>query len=150
MGMTRRDATAASGLGALRAGRVAAAGTVAANDERGVLGPKRLPITRDIVRALVSDGKVFSVEFVRRSDGRRRVMLARLGVERALKGGRKAYDEAAHDLLTVFDMERGGYRSLPIEGIREIAVRGVRYRPVETGGAMPRVHRRAPLDRGAA
>ena len=136
MSVTPRRARSASDLPRVRAGRVAPYGTVAANDARGVGGPMRLPITREIVRALVSDGKVFSVEFVRRSDGKRRTMQARLGVERALKGGKRAYDEAEHGLLTVFDMERKGYRSVPVEGIRALAVRGVRYVParVRSGG----------------
>lgn len=73
---------------------------------------------------LVSDGSIFSVEFVRRTDGKRRKMICRMGVTKHLRGGKKAYNPAAHDLLTVFDMENKGYRSIPVDAILSLCVNG--------------------------
>ncbi len=66
---------------------------------------------------LVSDGSIFSVEFVRRTDGNLRKMVCRLGVKKHLKGSSKSYDPKKHNLLTVFDMENKGYRSIPVDAV---------------------------------
>jgi len=73
---------------------------------------------------LVADGAIFSVEFIKRTDGSLRKMVCRLGVKKHLKGGSKAYDAKAKNLLSVFDMEKEGYRSIPVEAIQRISVHG--------------------------
>lgn len=73
---------------------------------------------------LVSDGAIFSVWFIKRSSGDLRKMVCRLGVKKHLKGGSKAYDPKQHNLLTVFDMEKAGYRSIPVDAIRRLSVHG--------------------------
>ena len=74
--------------------------------------------------ALVRDGKTFSVVFTKRTTGEQRHMVCRLGVKKHLKGGDAAYDAKAHDLLPVFDMEKGGYRSIPVDAVQRITVHG--------------------------
>lgn len=81
-------------------------------------------LNRANLRNLVSDGMIFSVEFVKRTDGKLRKMVCRLGVRKHLKGGTKAYDPKQHDLLCVFDMENEGYRSIPVDAIRRLSVNG--------------------------
>ncbi|SFL24154.1 hypothetical protein SAMN05216302_104620 [Nitrosomonas aestuarii] len=73
---------------------------------------------------LVSVGAIFSVEFIKRSNGELRKIVCRLGVKKLLCGGEKAYDSKQHNLLTVFDMENGGYRSIPVEAIQRLSVNG--------------------------
>lgn len=73
---------------------------------------------------LVSDGKIFHIEFIKRTTGELRKMRCRLGVKKHLKGGNKKYDPTIKQLLTVFDMEAKGYRSIPVEGIRSLTVGG--------------------------
>ena len=73
---------------------------------------------------LVSNGAIFSVEFIKRSNGELRKMVCRLGVKKHLKGGTKAYDAKEHNLLTVFDMEKEGYRSIPVDSIQRLTVNG--------------------------
>ena len=88
------------------------------------------PTTRSIpedIYPLVSDGKVFAVEFIKLSTGRLRKMRCRVGVKSHLKGGRKAYDAKSKGLMTVFDMEAGGYRSIPLEGVQRLTVHGQTY-----------------------
>ena len=77
---------------------------------------------------LVSDGAIFSVEFIKRSNGELRKMVCRLGVTKHLRGGEKAYDAKQHNLLTVFDMEKEGYRSIPVESIQKLTVNGQAFR----------------------
>ena len=72
----------------------------------------------------VSDGKVFTVTFVKRSTGLERVMNCRKGVKKHLKGGVKAYDSKKKNLVCVFDMQAGGYRSIALESIRKVAMEG--------------------------
>jgi WYL domain-containing protein len=73
---------------------------------------------------LVSDGTIFSVEFIKRSNGELRKMVCRLGVKKHLRGGNKAYDSKQYNLLTVFDMEQKGYRSIPVDAIQRLSVNG--------------------------
>jgi hypothetical protein len=76
------------------------------------------------LRALVQDGQIFAVEFVKRTDGGLRRMTCRLGVKKHLKGGDAAYSAKEHNLLTVFDMDKGGYRSIPVESVQSLTVHG--------------------------
>jgi hypothetical protein len=73
---------------------------------------------------LVSDGGIFSVEFIKRTDGNLRKMVCRLGVKKHLRGCSKAYDPRQYSLLTLFDMENEGYRSIPVDAIQRISVNG--------------------------
>lgn len=84
--------------------------------------PNRLNLKN--LKNLVSDGTIFSVEFIKRSNGELRKMVCRLGVKKHLRGGDKAYDAKQHNLLTVFDMEKEGYRSIPVESIQKLTVNG--------------------------
>lgn len=70
------------------------------------------------------EGRIFSLVFVKRTTGEEREMVCRLGVTAHLKGGVKAYDAAAHNLITVFDMVKGGYRSIPVENVLRVKVSG--------------------------
>ncbi len=73
---------------------------------------------------LVSDGRTFSIWFIKRTNGELRKMVCRLGVKKHLKGGKKAYSTKAHNLLTVFDMQSKGYRSIPVDAIQRLSVNG--------------------------
>lgn len=79
---------------------------------------------RSNLHALVQDGQIFSVDFIKRTDGSLRRMVCRLGVKKHLKGGDASYNAKAHNLLTVFDMEKGGYRSIPVDAVQRLTVHG--------------------------
>jgi len=74
-----------------------------------------------------TDGKIFGVEFIKRTNGDKRVMSARLHVKKYLTGGGRKYDFEAKDLIPVFDMKKKAYRVIPIEAINRIAVAGKSY-----------------------
>lgn len=71
-----------------------------------------------------SNGKIIGIRFVKRTDGTIREMNCRLGVKKYLKGGEKAYDAKEKGLITVFDMQKKGYRSIPTENILAIVIGG--------------------------
>lgn len=68
------------------------------------------------------------VTFIKRSDGSVREMTCRLGVKKHLKGGPPAYDPKKHDLLWVWEPgDKGGYKSIPIEGIIKLKAGGQEF-----------------------
>jgi hypothetical protein len=71
-------------------------------------------------RILSSNGKIFSVEFVKK-DGSRRLMNCRLGVTKHLKGGSSTLNP--DKFITVYDLQSEGYRSINKDSI--INVKGV-------------------------
>lgn len=68
-------------------------------------------------------GKFFTVEFIKRTTGEIRTMNCRMGVTKHLKGGSKGYSAKQHKLVTVYDVQKQGYRSIALEGV--IKVNGV-------------------------
>jgi hypothetical protein len=73
-----------------------------------------------VARILNSNGKIFSVEFVKK-DGTKRLMNCRLGVTKHLKGGSSTLDP--NKFITVYDLQSEGYRAINKESI--INVKGV-------------------------
>ncbi len=98
----------------------------AANDD--LFDPQPLTkLTIDQFIAKAETGKIFSISFIKRTTGELRMMTARLGVKKFLKGGELAYSPAKKQLLTVFDMSAKGYRSIPYEGIKQVSIEGQSY-----------------------
>ena len=85
-----------------------------------------------------SRGKLFSVTFIKRKDGSRRRMTARVGVRKGVNGDGLKFNPADHNLLTVHEFvtdptrgEKGRvrnmvtqFRSVPIDGIIQLKVGG--------------------------
>lgn len=69
---------------------------------------------------LATNGKIFRVNFKKRSTGETRKMVARLNVISHRKGGDRAYDPKVYDLMTVFDMQKREYRSIPLDAVEEL------------------------------
>lgn len=69
---------------------------------------------------------IFSAQFVKK-DGTIRDMLCRLEVKKGVKGVGLAYNPADYDLLTVFDVQKNGFRMLNLAILRKITVRGTTY-----------------------
>jgi len=74
-----------------------------------------------------TEDKVFSVHFIKRTDGSYRKMVARFGVTKHLKGGKPAYDFLKKELFPVFDMQKKAYRTIPFEGIVYAKVKGKEF-----------------------
>lgn len=56
-----------------------------------------------------NSGHVFTVEFIKRTNGEHRVMNCRRGVKKGVKGVGLAYDPAKKNLLGVYDMQKLTY-----------------------------------------
>ena len=81
-------------------------------------------INRSAAKQLIKDtkGKFFTVSFIKRTDGTRRVMNARLGVKAFLKGGTLPYDPEAKRLIPVYDVQKRGYRMINVDTIYNLKI----------------------------
>ena len=75
-----------------------------------------------------TNGKFFGVKFIKRTTGEQRDMVCRTGVHSHLSGGVAAYNPTEKGLICVFDVQKNGYRSIPIEGIIEVKIDGVYHK----------------------
>lgn len=83
----------------------------------------------ELLNSYVDDtGKIFTVEFVKRTNGEVRRLNCRMGVKKHLKGGGPAYDFGSKGLVPVFDMQKGEYRCFPLDAVNELVIDGVVYR----------------------
>jgi|SRR5690606_21469567 len=73
-------------------------------------------------------GKIFSVEFIKRTTGELRKMTCRTEVTSKLKGGEKPYKDEDHQLVTVYDIHAEGYRTIPLEQVIRIKIDGRVYK----------------------
>lgn len=77
-----------------------------------------------------TNGRVFAVEFVKRTTGERRVMNCRLDVTSHLTRQPDGPPQEpgvtihAHKLLKVFDMVKRAYRSIPVDGMVRLKAAG--------------------------
>lgn len=70
--------------------------------------------------------RIFSVSFIKK-DGTRREMVCRRGVTKYVKGVGMSYDPALYDLVTVFDMQKNEYRSIPVNRLLSLKLNGEVY-----------------------
>lgn len=82
----------------------------------------------EAVRMIRECKRFFRVTFVKRSTGETITMNCLNGVRKHLKGGEKSYDPTSVGLLSVYSMDRKGYRSIPVEGIVEVKIGGEIYK----------------------
>lgn len=82
--------------------------------------------TINLFDKLRRSGKVFRVDFVKRSTGTRRTMVCRFGVTKHLKGGKKAFDAGDKGLFTVWEFGKG-YRSIAIDNLILLKTAGQVY-----------------------
>ena len=84
---------------------------------------------RNIYRWLMStNGRVFSVTFIKRSTGKDKTIRARLGVKTKINGKGMRYNTHNKRLIVVFDINLRTYKCIPIEAIEAVSCRGRRYR----------------------
>lgn len=91
------------------------------------------------------DGRIFTVDFVKRGDGTIRTMSARRGVKKGVTGAGQSYDPKTKNLLTVYDMqkldpsaphnkgkstdemEKGAFRNINLEALVALRMGGQSY-----------------------
>ena len=65
----------------------------------------------------------FSVHFIKKN-GDLREMVARLGVQKGVKGVGLAFDPTAKRLLCVYDVQKQGFRMIRIDTIQHLQIKG--------------------------
>ena len=79
------------------------------------------------LRALAG-ATIFSVVFTKRTTGEVRKMRCRFRVAPKKKGGKgPAYDPTEKGLIVVFDVEKEGFRSIPLDAVTKFTIRGRVY-----------------------
>lgn len=89
------------------------------------------PIRAAIMVAQADDNQFFSVEFIKRTDGTLRQMVARKNVKKYLRGAGPAYNAADRDLMFVYDVnipDGKGYRAIPLDGLVSLTIKGQKYK----------------------
>jgi hypothetical protein len=66
---------------------------------------------------IIRSGRFCKVIFVKRSTGEIRDMFCRSGVKKHLRGGDAAYNFGERNLISVYDLHKKDYRSIPVDGI---------------------------------
>jgi hypothetical protein len=72
-------------------------------------------------------GRMFTVTFIKKSNGQKRTMNARLGVKAYLRGGVLPYDPNTKGLIPCYDVQTKDYRMINIQGIINLKTGGVEY-----------------------
>jgi len=73
-------------------------------------------------------GKIFAVQFIKK-DGSTRKMVARIGVSKNLQGGTNGAS-AKNNLVTVYDMAKGGYRMINLKTLLTLKASGESYQVI--------------------
>tara|TARA_R100000789_G_C2991995_1_gene146368 strand:+ start:609 stop:926 length:318 start_codon:yes stop_codon:yes gene_type:complete len=74
-----------------------------------------------------TNGKFFSVTFIKRTDGSKRKMLCRTGVKKYTNGEGLKYSPNDKGLIPVYSLHDKGYRSIPINGIVSFTAYGTEF-----------------------
>ena len=75
-----------------------------------------------------SNGKIFTVCFIKKTDGTYREMNARIGVTKGVTGQGKKFNDADYGLLTVYDMQKRAFRSVSLRNIVALRTKGNQYK----------------------
>lgn len=99
---------------------------------------KRVSLKRALKFIKESNGQFFSIEFEKRTTGELRIMRCRTGVKKFLAENptRPGVNFAANYSLCVYDVDKGGYRTIPVEGITRIMISSEWCRVVQTVGEL--------------
>ena len=74
---------------------------------------------------VIRSGQFFSCEFTKK-DGSIRKLNGRAGVKKHLKGGDKGYNAEDMGLITVWDRQAKGYRSIPVINLHKVNGKKIR------------------------
>jgi hypothetical protein len=89
-----------------------------------------MTITRTEAAKLIRDydsSKIFSVTFVKRTNGEVRTLVGRKGVQKGVKGIGLAFDPLTKGLVGIFDMAKDAFRFINLETIISIRLEGNEY-----------------------
>ena len=73
-----------------------------------------------------TNGKIFSAVFTKKN-GDKRLMTCRLNVKKGVKGVGLSFKPQDIGLMTVFDLQKGGYRFINLMTLESLKLRGNEY-----------------------
>ena len=78
---------------------------------------------KNLIESVAGNGKVFTVDFIKRSNGELRTMNARLArqTQTGKVGGELPYNATDNGLLPVYDMQKKAYRMIALESVTRVA-----------------------------
>lgn len=89
-------------------------------------------LTLEAFLEAVEGGRIFTVEFIKRTDGSHRVMNCRKGVAKYVKGVGRKFDPAEKKLLSVWDAQiadgANGYRLISLDSLIALRFGGRSYK----------------------
>ena len=71
-------------------------------------------------------GKFFTAEFIKK-DGTPRKMVARTGVTKHLKGGKNNVVKDSNSYVSVYDVQKKGYRVINLDTLKSLKVNHTEY-----------------------
>jgi hypothetical protein len=94
-----------------------------------VVGPRRNSEHMTALQMLekARDGRIFTVEFIKRTTGELRRMNARRGVKNGVTGKGIAYDAISRGLLPVWDVHKEAHRMINLAGLVGLSMGGKKY-----------------------
>lgn len=103
------------------------------------LGDQEIISRSDCVKLINWTAKyrqIFTIEFIKRTTGQKRVMNGLTGVRRYVNGVGMPYDNVAAGLMTVYDMKAPGggakkYRQVPVDNILRLKIKGRVFKVVD-------------------
>lgn len=81
-------------------------------------------MNRNELLKVLESQKIVGLKFIKRSTGEVRTMSARIGVVKNIVGTGKSFSDEEKQLVTVWDMNASGYRSVPCENVLEVKANG--------------------------
>ena len=86
-------------------------------------------ITTLQAKQLINDNlnTIFSVEFTKKN-GENRLMIARLGVRKNVKGIGQNFNPDDFNLITAFDMQKDNFRMINCNSLISLKIRGTKYK----------------------
>lgn len=87
-----------------------------------------IEITLDQFEQLADEGTIFTVSFTKRTTGEERIMNCRRGVKKGVKGVGHSFDPKKKALLSVYDMQKAGFRFINLEDLHWARIGGQEYR----------------------
>jgi hypothetical protein len=77
------------------------------------------------IEPLISDGRIFTVIFIKRTNDEERFMQARTGVRKGVKGVGLKFNPTAYNLIPVYDVRKRAFRFISCERIEELHHHGI-------------------------
>jgi len=80
-------------------------------------------MSKEQARAFIigkNDGKIFTVVFIKRTNGKERKMNCRKGVRKGVTGEGLRFDPIKKGLVPVFDMKADGHRMINLDTVKSI------------------------------